>query len=218
MNKTFRDRREAGRALAAELSKYARQENTLVLGLPRGGVPVAFEVATNLQLPLDVFVVRKLGAPGHEELAMGAVATGGVRVMNEEALSLLRISDEEIEAAAERELEEMKRREKVYRNDRPPLLVEGKTILLVDDGIATGSTMLAAIEALRKQQAAKIVVAVPTMAPSSLPAFKKKTDEVVALITPEEFMAVGQWYDDFSQTSDQEVQDLLEKGRHLRAA
>lgn len=218
MSETFRNRREAGRRLAAELSGYDGRENTLVLGLPRGGVPVAFEVANALRLPLDVFVVRKLGVPGHEELAMGAVASGGVRVTNDDVVSLLGITDEDFEATCRREATEVERRENAYRHQRPPLVVEGKTILLVDDGVATGSTMLAAIDALRKQRAAKIVVAVPAMAPSSLPIFKRKANEVVAVITPDDFTAVGQWYDDFSQTRDEEVQDLLEKARPPRAA
>lgn len=218
MGERFRDRREAGRRLAAELSGYDGRENTLVLGLPRGGVPVAFEVAGGLHLPLDVFVVRKLGVPGHEELAMGAVASGGVRVTNDDVVSLLGIANEEFEAICGREALEVDRREIAYRNHRPRLVVEGKTILLVDDGVATGSTMLAAVDALRKQRAARIVVAVPAMAPSSLPIFKRKADEVVAVITPDNFMAVGQWYEDFSQTSDEEVQGLLEKARPPRAA
>lgn len=218
MKKVFRDRREAGKSLARELSRYTGRDKTLVLGLPRGGVPVAFEVATALRLPLDVFVVRKLGVPGHEELAMGAVATGGVRVMNDEVLSHVEIQDQDLEAVCRRELEEVRRREKAYRHQRPPLSVEGETILLVDDGVATGSTMLAAIEALRKQKVTKVVVAVPTMAFSSLATFQEKADEVVPVMAPRDFMAVGQWYDDFSQTSDEEVQALLEKERHLRAA
>lgn len=218
MTAKFRDRREAGAMLSGELSKYAGRDQTVVLALPRGGVPVGFEIAKELRLPLDVFVVRKLGVPGHEELAMGAVATGGVRVVNREVVSMLKISEEDLENTARRELEEIQRREKAYRNNRPPLSVEGKTILLVDDGVATGSTMLAAIEALRQQNAEQIVVAVPTMAASSLATFEEKSDEVVAVMAPENFMAVGQWYDDFSQTSDEEVQELLEKERHLRAA
>lgn len=218
MSERFQDRREAGRRLAGELSGYDGRENTLVLGLPRGGVPVAFEVASGLRLPLDVFVVRKLGVPGHEELAMGAVASGGARVTNDDVVSLLGIAEEDLEAACRRETAEVERREEAYRNHRPPLTVEGKTILLIDDGVATGSTMLAAIEALRRQGAARIVVAVPAMAPSSLPIFKRKADDVVAVITPDNFMAVGQWYDDFSQTSDEEVQGLLDKARPPRAA
>jgi putative phosphoribosyl transferase len=218
MDMTFRDREQAGEILAEKLSAYARRADAVILALPRGGVPVAYRVASRLQLPLDVFVVRKLGVPGHEELAMGAVASGGVRVINEGVVSQLRISEEVLESAARRELQELERRERAYRNGRPPLSVEGKTILLVDDGIATGSTMLAAIKALRAGKAGKIVVAVPTIAASSLSDFEEIADEVVAVIAPETFLAVGQWYEDFSQTSDEEVQDLLEKGRDLRAA
>lgn len=218
MQGTFRDRGEAGKILASELSRYAGKGDALVLGLPRGGVPVAYEVAVALGLPLDVFVVRKLGVPGHEELAMGAVASGGVRVMNEEVFSMLGIRERELEESTQRELREIGRREEAYRNGRAPVAVEGKTVLLIDDGVATGSTMLAAIEALRKHNVKKIVVGVPTIAASSLPAFKQKADEVVAVMAPEDFMAVGQWYDDFSQTTDREVQDLLEKGRHRPAA
>lgn len=218
MERTFRDRNEAGERLAALLSDYARRDDVLVLGLPRGGVPIAYQVARKLQLPLDVFVVRKLGVPGHEELAMGAVATGGVRVLNEQVISQLSISEEQIEMVAEREGKELERREKEYRDGHPHLPVAGKTVLLVDDGVATGSTMMAAVKALQARKAGKIVVAVPTIAASSVSAFEEKADEVVAVMTPENFMAVGQWYENFSQTSDQEVQDLLEKGRDLRAA
>ncbi len=218
MNTRFRDRRHAGTLLAEKLSEYAGRDQTLVLALPRGGVPVAFEVAAQLHLPLDVFVVRKLGVPGHEELAMGAVAQGGIRVMNEDVFALLDIPQKDVEATARRELVEIERREAVYRNSRPPLSVQGKTILLVDDGVATGSTMLAAIEALRQQHAAKIVAAVPTIASSSLAVIAKQATEVVAVMAPHHFVAVGQWYDDFSQTSDEEVRELLERERDQRAA
>ncbi len=218
MTGKFRNRTEAGKALASALGKFAGREDGVVLGLPRGGVPVAYEVASALRLPLDVFVVRKIGVPGHEELAMGAVASGGARVMNEEVLAMLKIDEDAIEEVAQRELDEVARREKAYRNHRAPVSVEGKTVLLVDDGIATGSTMQAAIDALRSQFVRRIVVAVPVMAASSLPEFQKNADEVVAVMTPEDFVAVGQWYDDFSQTSDSEVEELLDKGRHRPAA
>lgn len=214
----FRNRTEAGKALASKLAKFAGREDVVVLGLPRGGVPVAYEVASALRLPLDVFVVRKIGVPGHEELAMGAVASGGIRVMNEDVLGMLRIDEDEIEEVARKELDEIVRREKAYRNHRAPVSVDGKTVLLVDDGIATGSTMLAAIEALRRQFVRRIVVAVPVMAASSLPEFQKEADEVVTVTAPEDFVAVGQWYDDFSQTTDREVEALLDKGRRRSAA
>lgn len=215
---TFQDRKEAGEMLAKKLSRYARLEDGVVLGLPRGGLPVAYQVAKELELPLDVFVVRKLGVPRQPELAMGAVASGGVRVMNQDVTRQLRITEEDIESVARRELEELERREKAYRNGHPSISLEGKTVLLCDDGVATGSTMLAAIKALRRCKAGKVVVAVPTIAAASLPKFKEEADEVVAVIAPENFMAVGQWYEDFSQTSDEEVEELLERGRHLRAA
>lgn len=218
MKPTLRDRLEAGELLAEKLLQFEGAENTIVLGLPRGGIPVAYQVASRLHLPLDVFVVRKLGVPGHEELAMGAVASGGTRVTNEDVVSCLNLSTQEIQAVVERELKELDRREKVYREGRTPIPVRGKTVLLVDDGVATGSTMLAAIEALHKQEAAGIIVAVPTVAAATVPALEEKANEVVAVMAPENFMSVGQWYDDFSQTSDEEVRGYLRKGKDLLAA
>src|ERR1700726_2653501 len=200
----FRDRREAGRLLAAKLSAYANRTDVLVLALPRGGVPVAYEVARALGAPLDVFVVRKLGIPGYEELAMGAVATGGVRVVRR-----LRIPEYIIDAVAARELQELARRERRYRGGRPPPDVRGRTVILVDDGLATGATMHAAIEALRQQHPARIVVAVPTASPETCEEMKTKADGVICAITPEPFHAVGRWYRDFSQTTDEEVGVLL---------
>jgi len=181
----------------------------IVLALPRGGVPVAAEVAKRLNAPLDVFVVRKLGLPGHPELAMGAIASGGVRVFNGEIVNALRIPDDVIDAVSAEELTELQRREKAYRADRAPLDVEGKTAIVVDDGVATGSTMLAAISALRQLNAARIVVAAPVIAASTFSEIQAAADEVSAVLVPEHFYAVGEWYEDFSQTSDEEVRDLL---------
>lgn len=205
----FRDRSEAGRLLAAKLRVYAKRPDVIVLALPRGGVPVGYEVAKELEVPLDIFLVRKLGVPGQEELAMGAVATGGVRVLNQEVVRLLRIPDYVIDAVAEWELEELARRERLYRDDRPEPHLHGRTVILVDDGLATGSTMLAAIKALRQQQPARIVVAVPTAAPESCDQMKTEADDVVCAITPVPFYSVGLWYEDFSQTTDEEVRELL---------
>ena len=205
----FRDRRDAGRLLAEKLAAYATRPDVLVLALPRGGVPVAYEVAHRLGAPLDVFVVRKLGVPGHEELAMGAVATGGVRVLNDQLVEQLGIPDQMIDAVAARERQELARRERLYRGGRPPPDVRGRTVILVDDGLATGATMYAAIEALRKQNPDRIVVAVPTASPETCEEMKAKADHVICAITPDPFQAVGRWYQDFSQTSDEEVADLL---------
>ena len=205
----FRGRREAGRLLAGKLSTYANRPDVLVLALPRGGVPVAAEVARALGTPLDVFVVRKLGVPGHEEFAFGAIATGGVRVLNEDVVRALQIPDRVIDAVAAREQEELARRERVYRGDRPPLDVRGRTVILVDDGLATGATMQAAIRALRQQQPARIVVAVPTASLETCDELKREVDEVICATTPDPFYAVGLWYEDFSQTTDEEVRELL---------
>src|ERR1700736_3113316 len=205
----FRDRREAGRLLAQKLPAYANRPDVLVLALPRGGVPVAYEVARALGPPPDVFIVRKLGVPGYEELAMGAVATGGVRVLNDQIVERLGIPDHLIDAVAARELQELSRRERLYRDGRPPPNVRGRTVILVDDGLATGATMHAAISALRQQEPARIVVAVPTASPETCEAMRAEVDDVVCAITPEPFHAVGLWYQDFSQTTDEEVRDLL---------
>ena len=212
----FRDRHEAGRRLAAQLMDYADRPDVLVLALPRGGVPVAFEVAQALHAPLDLFLVRKLGVPGHEELAMGAIATGGVRVLNDEVLRYLHVPDEVIDAVASKEQRELERRERLYRDDRPAPDVRGRTVILVDDGLATGSTMRAAAAALRQQQPAKIIIAVPVSAPQTCDEFRSEVDEIVCAVTPEPFHAVGLWYKDFSQTTDQEVRDLLERATHER--
>jgi len=207
----FRDRTEAGRLLAARLEQYVGKPDVMVLALPRGGVPVAYEVARALPAPMDVFIVRKLGVPGQEELAMGAVATGGVRVLNDQVVKGLGIPEYMIDAVVKWETEELKRRERLYRGDRPPPDVRGKTVILVDDGLATGSTMLAAARALRQQGPARIVVAVPVAAPDTCELLKADVDEVVCAATPEPFYAVGLWYRDFSQTTDKEVRELLER-------
>ena len=205
----FRNRREAGRLLAERLTAYASRPDVLVLALPRGGVPVAYEVAQALGAPLDIFIVRKLGIPGYEELAMGAVATGGVRVLNEQIVGGLRIPEYIIDGVAAQEQQELARRERLYRGGRPPPEVRGKTIILVDDGLATGATMLAAVKALRQQQPARIVVAVPTAAAETCEELRKEVDEVICAMTPQPFEAVGRWYEDFTQTTDEEVRELL---------
>jgi putative phosphoribosyl transferase len=217
MHQIFKDRVEAGQILAKALSKYKNQK-ALVLGLPRGGVPVAFEVAKALRAPLDVYVVRKLGVPGQEELAMGAIATGDVRVLNDEVIEDLRISEEELETETRKEKEELTRRESLYRGWRPPLDVTNRTVLLIDDGIATGSTIKAAIAALKKQQAGRIVVGVPVAPPSSIEELMTEVDEVVCVSAPELFIAISMWYDEFPQTSDQEVRELLEKAEENEPA
>jgi predicted phosphoribosyltransferase len=214
----FRDRREAGRLLAATLSAYANRPDVLVLALPRGGVPVAYEVARALGAPLDVFLVRKLGVPGHEELAMGAIASGGVRVLNDELVRALRIPDHVIETVAAKEQQELARRERLYRGDHPPPDVRGQTVILVDDGLATGASMYAAVEALRQQQPARIVVAVPIAAPETCEELSGEVDDIICAVTPQPFHAVGLWYEDFSPTTDEEVRDLLARAREPVAA
>ncbi len=211
--KPFRDRIEAGQRLAQRLTNYANRPDVLVLALPRGGVPVGYEVARTLNAPLDVLVVRKLGVPGQEELAMGAVASGGVRVLNRRVVETLGISDEVIDAVAAREQRELERRERAYRDDRPALDVSGRTVILVDDGIATGSTMQAAVEALRQMGVGCLVVATPAAAGSTARKLRKDVDAWVGVMTPEDFSSVGQWYEDFSQTTDGEVRDLLRRAR-----
>jgi len=207
----FANRAEAGRVLAARLSAYANRDDVVVLALPRGGVPVGFEVARILAAPLDVFVVRKLGVPGYEELAMGAIATGGVRFLNTDMITVLGLSDEVVEATTARERRELERRERRYRGDRPLPAVRGQTVILVDDGLATGSTMRAAIEALRRLEPARIVVAVPVADQTTCEEIAAEADEVVCARTPRRFRAVGLWYTDFSQTTDDEVRDLLRR-------
>jgi len=207
----FRDRADAGRQLALPLSIYADRPDLLVLALPRGGVPVAFEVALALHAPLDVFIVRKLGFPGHEELAIGAIATGGVRVLDEEVIKTFGIPPAVIDQVTATELRELERREKQYRDGRPPPAVAGHTVILIDDGLATGSTMRAAVRALRKEGAKTIVVAVPVSPPETCDSLREEVDDIVCAVTPEPFRAVGLWYADFSQTTDEEVRELLER-------
>lgn len=209
--KRFIDRADAGAQLARALAKYANQPDVIVLALPRGGVPVGYQVAKALGCPLDVLIVRKLGVPGQEELAMGAIASGGIRELNREVIGMLGITQEEIEAAAHRETQELERRERAYRGARPPLEVRDRVILLVDDGLATGTTMRAAVSALRQLGATKIVVAVPVGAAQSCRQLRREVDELVCLLEPEDLVAISLWYEEFPQTSDQEVQELLEK-------
>jgi putative phosphoribosyl transferase len=214
----FRNRTEAGRVLAEKLKAYAGRSDVLILALPRGGVPVAYEVAMSLKATLDVFLVRKLGVPGHEELAMGAIASGGVRVLNQSVVDSLRIPSEVIDEVAAREQQELARREQAYRGDRPAREARDHISILIDDGLATGSTMRAAAMALRKQQPAYITVAVPAAAARTCDEFRSEVDEVICAITPEPFYAVGLWYEDFSQTSDEEVRDLLARAAVRRAS
>lgn len=219
ITKFFKDRAEGGRFLAQKLVQYANDPNVVVLALPRGGVPVAFEVAQRLKAPLDVFVVRKLGIPGLEECAMGAIASGGIRVLNDRVISYLRIPVEAVDEITAEELRELERRELLYRGARPPVDVTGQTVILVDDGLATGSTMRAAVKALRRKNPEKIVVAVPVGARDVCDSFKNEVDTVaVCAITPEPFNAVGLWYRDFSQTNDVEVQQLLKKAQQTKVA
>jgi putative phosphoribosyl transferase len=207
----FRDRTEAGRLLARELNAYENLGDVQVLGIPRGGVPVAFEIALQLHAPLDVFIVRKLGVPGQEELGFGAIASGGVRFLDDEIVEAVGISDLEIELIAAYEGQELARRERAYRGGRPPLNVEGQTVILVDDGIATGSSMQVAINALRQLKPARIVVAVPVAPASTCQRLRRELDDLICIHMPESFYAIGQFYEDFSQVSDQEVTDALRK-------
>jgi predicted phosphoribosyltransferase len=209
MDYPFKDRREAGQLLARELGAYAGREDVIVLALPRGGVPVGFEVARAIHAPLDVFVVRKLGVPGHEELAMGAIASGGILVTEPSVIEELAIPAEVVTEVAVREEEERLRREREYRGDQPAPEVRGRTVILVDDGLATGSTMRAAVAALRKLQPASIVVAVPVASPSACADLAGEVGQIVCTRRPEPFYAVGQWYEEFSQTRDEEVRELL---------
>jgi predicted phosphoribosyltransferase len=214
----FENRGQAGRILAVQLAEYRGRPDVLVLGLPRGGVPVAFEVAQALGAPLDVYLVRKLGVPGHAELAMGAIASGGVRVVNQAMLRSLRISPQQLDAVIRAEEAELRRQERVYRGDRPPPDVSGRTAILVDDGLATGATMQAAVAALRSAGPKEVVVAVPVAPPETCAELEAEADRVVCALTPEPFYAVGAWYRDFSQTSDDEVRELLRRNQAVRAA
>ncbi|MCI0394568.1 MAG: phosphoribosyltransferase [Chloroflexi bacterium] len=207
----FRDRQDAGRRLAQELPHYAGRSDVVVLALPRGGVPVAFEVAQALNAPLDIFLVRKLGVPGHEELAMGAIASGGVRVINEDIVQALEIPNQVVDVVARREQQELERRERAYRGDRPKVALSGRTVILVDDGLATGASMRAAVAGVRAQDPAAVVVAVPTAAPETCERFEDEVDEIVCAETPQPFYGVGLWYQNFSQTTDEEVKSLLRR-------
>src|ERR1700737_776044 len=211
MEGAFPDRAEAGRFLATKLSKYSGRDDVIVLGLPRGGVPVAYEVARALRVPLDVFIVRKLGVPGFEELAVGAIASGGVRVLNEDVARALPNANEIIESITARETAELERREQIYRDGRPAPELRDRVVILVDDGLATGATMRAAVEALRQRGAAKTVVAVPVGAPETCRELAELVEEIVCGMAPAFFQAVGQYYQDFSQTSDDEVRELLSR-------
>lgn len=213
MTAIFRDRADAGKRLAKELSKYSNRPDVLVLALPRGGVPVAFEVAKELNVKMDIFVVRKLGVPGNEELAMGAIASEDVRILNEDVIKSYRIPDRVIATVAANELRELERRERKYRGDIPKPEMKGMTVILIDDGLATGATMHAAVEALKTKHPAKLVVAVPTASPDICRFFKDIVDEMICTTTPEPFYAVGAWYGDFSQTTDEKVCELLKKAQ-----
>lgn len=210
MSTRFLNRQDAGRQLGAKLVAYSGDPRVLVLGLPRGGVPVAYEVARLLEAPLDVFVVRKLGVPGHRELAMGAIASGGVRVLNQDVIDALRISPAAVASVADMELREIERQEKAFRGNAPFPRLSGRTLIVVDDGLATGSTMRAAIGALRQSNPSRIIVAVPVAAAETVRRLRGEADSVVCLSAPLDFHAVSMWYDDFSQTSDEEVRNLLE--------
>lgn len=214
----FRSRQEAGQRLASRLGKYANREDVIVLGVPRGGVPIAFEVATVLNLPLDVFVLRKLGVPGHEELGFGAIGSGGVRALDKAMIRALQIPDLDIELVTRAERKELERRERTYRGGQPPLDVQGKTVILVDDGIATGSSLTVGVHALRQMHPASIVVAVPVAPRATLDRLQRDIDELVCVEVPEPFYGVGQFYVDFSQVSDEEVIELLEAASEQRRA
>lgn len=214
----FRDRIHAGKAIAQKLRAYADRSDVLVLGLARGGVPIAFEVAKELNAPLDVFLVRKLGLPGYEELAMGAIATGGVRILNQEVIDRNHITEQTIARVAAVEQRELERRELAYRGELPPLNLRDRIVLLVDDGLATGATMHVAAIALRAKEPKKIVAAVPVSAPETCDRFRMEVDEIVCAQTPDPFLAVGLWYDNFSQTTDEEVRELLARADRQQPA
>jgi len=216
MSARFQNREEAGRILAAKLMIYANRPETIVLALPRGGVPIGYEIASALNLPLDVMIVRKLGVPGHEELAMGAIASGGVRVLNRSVIESLRIPPDSLEVVEKREALELMRREATYRGNRQPIYLKGKTVILVDDGVATGSTMRVAINALREQRVGRIILATPVAPPTVRWEMEALVEDFVALVMPEDFFGVGQWYDDFTQVSDDTVYELLRKGAKLQ--
>jgi putative phosphoribosyl transferase len=213
METVFQNRREAGRQLAQELEEYAHRNNVIVLALPRGGVPVAFEIAQFLEVPMDILLVRKLGVPGHEELAMGAIASGGIQYIDQQMVEQLGVEESWVQEIANREQQKIDRQTRIFRDDLPLPEIRDQIVIVVDDGMATGSTMRAAVRALREQHPQKIVIAVPVTAPSSYLALRDEADEIVAVLIPQSFYAVGQWYNDFSQTSDEEVKELLEEAR-----
>lgn len=216
MSLPFKDRTDAGRQLARKLQHYRDNHAVVVLALPRGGVPVGFEVAEALDAPLDVFLVRKLGVPGHEELALGAIASGGIRVLNHDVLYMSGIDEQGIDAIVEKEQQELERREGAYRAGMPPVDAHGRIVVLVDDGLATGASMLAAARAIRKLQPQRVIVAVPVAAPETCSYFRKEVDEIVCAETPQPFQAVGLWYEEFPQTSDEEVRSLLARAHKER--
>ena len=218
MNARFKNRTDAGRILAGKLIQYGNRSDVLIMALPRGGVPVGYEVARVLNVPLEVMIVRKLGVPGHDELAMGAIASGGVRVLNRSVIESLRIPPDSIEVVEKRETLELMRREAMYRGNRQPIVVKGKTIILVDDGVATGSTMRVAITALREQRAGKIIVATPVAPPTVRWEMEALVEDFVSVLLPDDFLGVGQWYDDFTQTDDDTVYELLSKGGKITHA
>ncbi len=210
----YKNRRGAGKELASSLTEYARQDDVIIVALPRGGVPVAYEIADILNVPLDVLLVRKLGVPGHEEFAMGAIAWGNVQIINQDTVQQLGISKEAIQQVIDKETQDLHRRNRLYRNDQPLPQIKGNRVIVVDDGLATGATMKAAISALRQLGANEIVVAVPVASPSTCRELGKIANKVICLRTPEPFYGVGQWYQDFSQTTDQEVENLLSHAKH----
>ena len=212
----FNDRTDAGKILSERLSEYANREDVLILALPRGGVPVAFEVAKELNLKMDIFIVRKLGVPGNEELAMGAIASGNIRVLNEDVIRSFRIPQKAIDEATANELGELERRERIYRKNRPVPKISGSTVILIDDGLATGATMRAAVAAVKTKNPAKVIIAVPVAAPDTCSDFGSEVDEVMCVATPEPFYGVGAWYEDFSQTTDKEVCDLLDRAAKIK--
>ena len=218
MGPIFQDRSDAGKFVAQKLMHHANDPSVLVLALPRGGVPVAFEVARRLSAPLDVFVVRKLGVPGYEELAMGAIASGGVRVLNEELIQRLSIPPSAIEALTREEEHELARREKAFRGSREPAQIQGHTVILIDDGLATGASMRAAVRALRQQNPAYLTVAVPIGSRDTCDHFRTEVDELICGDTPEPFFAIGTWYSNFLPTTDDEVRHLLDHAAHERRA
>jgi putative phosphoribosyl transferase len=213
----FNDRADAGRKLAKRLTEYANRPDVLILALPRGGVPVAFEVAKELNVKMDVFIVRKLGVPGNEELAMGAISSDNIRVLNEDVIRAFQIPQKIIEEVAENEFKELERRERIYRGNRPKPNISGSTVILIDDGLATGATMRAAVEAVKTKSPSKVVIAVPTAAPDTCSSLGNEVDKIICVATPEPFYGVGAWYEDFSQTTDREVCELLSRAAKIES-